>query len=177
MSAWQRVRQLLSALTAKLSETDKCYVQARLEPELQNLFFAMTKGDQLHAVKVAYTAERLAKEICDSKIDHSLLQRCALLHDIGRGYEAGTPWAKTLAVLVRKLAPEWCLQQSAVQEGEGGYLHRIIYRHYLHPQVGAEILKENGFYREAELVAKHHQKATKDDKIELRLLRQADEVN
>jgi len=173
----QRVRQLLAALQAKVSESDRAYVAAFLETELQDLFFAMSLGDQAHALRVAYTAEKLAFQQFMVESDVRLLCRCALLHDIGRGYEAGTPWAKTLAVLLQNYQPSRfkCNQQRDLEKV--GYFQRIMYHHRHHPELGARLLRERGFEAEADIIARHHQPKKPGDELVLNILRKADKMN
>ena len=173
----QRVKQLWAALTAEISDSDKKYIRQLLEPDLQELFFAMTVGDQAHALRVARTAEELAGEK-GMAVNLKLLKRCALLHDIGRGAEAGTPFAKTMAVLLKKYAAVWCERQAKLKpEDLQGYWQRIIWRHHHHAGLGAEILSSLGAVKEAEVIALHHSKEQAGEIAELKLLRLADEMN
>jgi len=57
---WRRIKQVLAALTAKVTAVDRTFAAENLNHAEQDLFFAMNPPDQYHALQVAYTAGRLA---------------------------------------------------------------------------------------------------------------------
>ena len=58
---YRRILQFTRAVTAKVDAQDERYVERYLCACEQELFFAMGVPEQRHALNVAYTAVRLAK--------------------------------------------------------------------------------------------------------------------
>ena len=168
-SIFKRVKQFCRAITAKLSADDNRYISSHLSPQEQKLFFAMDVVDQYHALHVAYTVERIAIE-GKKGIDHELLIRCALLHDIGRVKGDMSLFGKVFVVLLTAFLPK--LADKLEMNGN----HMLyIYRH--HAEIGAKKLQEMGLYKESKIIARHHNPPTPDEPHELKLLRIADDKN
>ena len=172
-----RIRQFFRAIRARLTEDDDRYLSRHLSREEKDLFFAMHRADQYHALQVAYTAERLAEKE-SLPINKRLLIRAALLHDVGRVKGDLDIWGKVFAVLFKaccsRLSRKWAKDEMA------GPLRRfahVLFVYYHHPELGAKKLQSLGLRQEAELAGKHHLPETPEDTAELRLLRRADELN
>lgn len=165
----KRSRQFFRALFAEVTAEDGKYISAHLNGAEQKLFFAMSKIDQAHSLRTAYTIEKFIIE--DKKgVDRKFLIRCALLHDIGRVKGDLGIFGKVFAVLIITFAPNFADKL----ERRGN--HSIyIYRH--HAEIGARKLQKLNLYREAKIIARHHSAPKPDDPKELKLLRLADEEN
>ena len=169
-----RVRQFVRAMTAHIIEEDRAYVASVLPQNALPLFYAMHRADQRHALNVARTAMELvdALELQERmQVDRALLERSALLHDVGRRKGDLDILGKVLCVLLVHFFPERSRRWAA--DGTSAMLH--VYYH--HPQIGAELLRGIGLFEEADIIERHHEPAKLDDSIELRLLREADEAN
>ena len=172
-----RIRQFFRAVRAHLTEKDGRYLSEHLSAEEQELFFAMHRADQYHALHVAYTAERLTEEQ-SIPVDQELLIRAALLHDVGRVKGDLDIWGKVFAVLAGTFCPEMSRKRAGEKtDGLLGRLAHCLYVYYHHPELGAKKLRALGLLREAELAERHHLRERPEDAIELRLLRRADEMN
>ncbi len=169
-----RVRQFVRAMTAHIIEEDRAYVASVLPQNALPLFYAMHRADQRHALNVARTAMELvdALELQERmQVDRALLERSALLHDVGRRKGDLDILGKVLCVLLVHFFPE--RSRRWAEDGTSAMLH--VYYH--HPQIGAELLRGIGLFEEADIIERHHEPAKLDDSIELRLLREADEAN
>ena len=173
----QRVNQFFRAITAKLEPGDHAFIGRYLSPEEAELFFGMHIADQYHALKVAHTAEDLASE-GSMPVDHDILIRGALLHDIGRKKGDLDILGKVFAVLMDALFP-YTSKKLACEDGRWpfGGLRHMMFVYYNHPKIGAEILRRRGLHREADMAERHHMPEAAGDSWELRLLRRADELN
>lgn len=176
-----RVRQFYRALTARLTAADVERVKKLLPAAAQPLFFTMHPTDQYHAFMVARTAKQLAEELSEReqyRLNNALLIRACLLHDVGRKRGDLDIAGKVWAVLLTKLLPT--LSKRLAESKRGGALEYIthgLYVYYHHPEIGAARLRAAGLTAEAAIIAGHHLPVTVNDSLELRLLKQADELN
>lgn len=170
-----RVKQVIAALTAKITLEDKVFVSHYLTAAEQVLFWGMNLPDQRHVLNVAYTALQLAKEY--EAIDCSLLVKGALLHDVGKIKGDVSTMDKIMTVMGHRLAPKWSKQWGRL--GRGGRLTNLRHAFYIyfhHAQRSAAMLKAIGACPKLiEMVAKHHEAPAENDPLELILLRKADE--
>lgn len=173
MSARQRVRQFVRAVTQRLSEDDRRFVQLHLPCRAVPLFYAMHPADQVHARNVAYTALDMARAQNFTREQKEFLMRCALLHDVGRTKGDLNVMGKVMAVLMRHYAPQLAQRWMQHHDPIGHALY--VARH--HAEIGAEKLRGIGLYAEAEVIVHHHESAAAGDSEVLRLLRAADELN
>lgn len=192
----QRISQFAHALVAHMGADDKAFVAKYLNAEEQEIFYAMHRVDQVHAVHVAHTAQRLAAEnlqagkIQDvaatapketkqqagtdtalSTVNLRLLTRCALLHDVGRVKGDLDLMGKVWAVLLAHYLPDWSRRMA-----DFGRIH-FLYVYYHHALLGATKLYAHGLRTEAQIIARHHAPARPGDSVELQLLRAADALN
>lgn len=172
-----RIRQVISAITAQLSEEDKRFIEESLTTKEQALFYAMNLPDQRHALNVAYTAMELAKD--RSEVDKTLLLKSALLHDVGKVRGDVSTWDKIITVLAHNCAPNWARNWG--KRGRGGKianLRHAFHTYYHHPARSAELLAAIGEDRRVgEIVRRHHEPPAAADSPELAILRQADELH
>ena len=169
-----RVRQFVRAITAHITEEDRAYVASVLPQNALPLFYAMHRADQRHALNVARTAMELVDaltQIEERQVHRALLERSALLHDVGRRKGDLDIWGKVACVLLVHYFPKRSKQWA--EDGMSTMLH--VYYH--HPQIGAKLLRGIGLFEEADIIERHHAPADVHDSMELRLLREADEAN
>jgi putative nucleotidyltransferase with HDIG domain len=180
----RRTRQLWRALTAKMTAADHTLVSRYLNKTEKNLFFQMDVAVQKHCVNVAYTLEELLAIQANTPgvppgPDTTLLYKAALLHDIGKITGRFTVLDRIWFVLVRKVSRR--LANRIAKKGCGGWLTRLrnaFYIHIHHGALGSDLARQNGFPDELiMLIRHHHDRGHPDDSSELKLLRQADELN
>ena len=75
-------RRFFRSLLPKLTVGDIEFLRAHLSKQEQILFYRMAGADQKHCLNTAYTVEELTSR--NSKINHKMLIKVALLHDIGK---------------------------------------------------------------------------------------------
>lgn len=156
-----RAKQFFNALFAKITEDDKAYVKKRLNEAGEKLFYDMEVFDQAHSLAVARTIEKF-----EYKGDREFLIRLALLHDVGR--KNISVFDKVFFVLIKKASDK-------LTEKLSNYFSSL-HTCENHPQIGAELLKNAGFDKEAEII-KYHHKNIDEPSVELLLLQKADSLN
>ncbi|SDF35447.1 HDIG domain-containing metalloprotein [Sporolituus thermophilus] len=171
----KRVRQFFAAVTARISEQDRRFVNQHLTKAEQQLFWQMSVPDQRHALNVAYTAAKLAAQRPAANWETAV--KSALLHDVGRRRGDMSVTDKVLAVLAHKLAPRWARQWA--KEGRGGIianLRHALYIYFNHAERSARLLETVGTQRAVvDAVRKHHSAPAPGDTPELNILREADD--
>ncbi|HEU4326864.1 MAG TPA: hypothetical protein VFS21_27235 [Roseiflexaceae bacterium] len=113
MSARYRLRQLASALGARLAPAEQHLVESTLTPGELRLFRRMPRFDQRHCLDVYQTLR-------GGGHDDPLLLRAALIHDCGKVDDEGRPIPLLyygLFVVLRRLAPG--LYTRAARYGRG----------------------------------------------------------
>lgn len=174
----KRAKQFWAAITARVTMEDSTWVNGILSPREANLFWRMNLPDRQHAIRVARSAMALAeKESVD--IDHDLLLRASLLHDVGKVYGDVSTADKVLTVIGHKFAPR--MMRSWGREGRGSRvdnLRHACYVYFHHPQRSADFLRKiNTEDALVQLALHHHDKMTAGERMELTLLRRADEMH
>ncbi|WP_378954092.1 HD domain-containing protein [Pelosinus sp. sgz500959] len=173
----KRVKQVIAALTAKITHDDRLFVNRYLTSSEQILFWGMNLPDQRHVLNVAYTALRLAK--AHKNIDINLLVRCALLHDVGKIKGDVSTMDKIITVIGHRFAPRWSKKWGRL--GRGNRLMNIrhaFYIYFYHAHRSSTMLKAIGASPKViELVAKHHETPAEHDPLELMLLRKSDDLH
>lgn len=99
MATSQRLRQGIRALFAFTQTPDDALAETYLNPEQMILFKQMHLSEQLHSLNVL--RDILAQQ-ADTPSD---LATSALLHDVGKSQYPLAIWQKTIAVIIRKVAP------------------------------------------------------------------------
>ena len=170
----RRIKQFFTAVSARLTEEDRAYVDRFVAPGLRELFMGMGVPEQRHALNVAYTAQRLAAGRSDICLDRLL--QAALLHDVGKRRGDISVADKVMTVLVDSLMPGAARRLAREEEG-GGWRH-ALFIYYHHAGRGAKLLAVCGADPElVEWVRRHHEPPAPEDAPELILLRTADELN
>jgi len=173
----KRVKQAVAALTARIDESDKGFVDKYLNKAQAALFWQMNLPDQRHALNVAYTARKLAADQAD--VDQQLLIKCALLHDVGKVKGDVSTADKIITVILDTFAAQWA--KSWGKMGRGGKIDNLrhaVYIYYNHAARGAAMLRAAGLPQELiEIVARHHEAPVVGEPPELTLLKMADSLN
>lgn len=173
----RRVRQLVRALNANITEQDMVCLAKWLTPDERALFDQMSVADRKHCLNVADTALKLAE--MQSDINKEVLAKAALLHDIGRGGGTVGTVHKVIFVVAKALFGN-AINRFACPEKKGiaSNLRNALYISQNHPEIGAKRLLLLGTSADVvNLVKNHHQSDTVDSPPELVLLKRADEAN
>lgn len=174
---FNRIKQVVAALTAKITDDDRVFVSRYLTKAEQVLFFGMNLPDQRHVLNVAYTALQLARQ--QQNVDINLLAKCALLHDVGKVKGDVSTYDKIMTVIGHTLFPKQAKKWGRM--GRGTRLENIrhaFYIYYHHARRSAEMLKEIGTPSQVtEIIAKHHETPADYDPLELVLLRRSDDLH
>ncbi len=125
--ALYRTRQVVHALRPQIDDADLEYARSLLNAAQGDLFFAMQRRDQRHALEVA---SRLRPQT-----DNPDLLTAALLHDCGKG--AVPVWLRILNVLSPAL-----LGHLAAENGPSW--RRAAYRLAHHARLGARLAADAG---------------------------------
>lgn len=173
----KRVKQVVAALTARINEVDKVFIDKYLNKVQAALFWQMNLPDQRHALNVAYTALKLAAGQAD--VNQELLIQCALLHDVGKVKGDVSTADKIITVIFDRFAPQWA--KSWGQMGRGSKIDNLrhaVYIYYHHAERGAAMLTAAGLSSKLTmLVARHHEAPAAGEPPELALLKKADGLN
>ena len=174
---YNRIKQVFAALTANITPADKKYVNEHLIGAEQALFWGMNLPDQRHVLNVAYTAEQLAEY--EANIDHKLLIKCALLHDVGKVKGDVSTLDKIITVVGHKVFPGWARQWGRLGRGNMiDNLRHAFYIYFNHAKRSARMLADIGASpRVVEIVARHHSARAASDPRELLILRKSDDLH
>ncbi len=173
-----RIRQFFRGLFAKPPDIkEQNIIKALLSPDAQQAFYNMTRADQRHSLNVLVTATGLVdlEKIGDRM---PLLQRCCLLHDIGRGPDMGV-FRKSYAVLFDRFFHDWAVKYGSRESVNP--VREMLFRYYHHPEISCDMLKTMGMEQEGNIISRHHSGLTSglapDDIYILDVLIQADNLN
>jgi len=174
---FQRVKQVLSALTAQITPADLMFVREYLTTDEQVLFWGMNMPDQYHSLQVAYTALQLTAHAMN--LDHHLLVKCALLHDVGKIKGDISTVDKIITVLAYHVWPQWAKEWGRL--GRGNLVMNVRHAFYIyfhHAQRSATLLMgANTEIQVVDIVGKHHKAPEENDPLELVILRRSDDLN
>ncbi|MDD4602056.1 hypothetical protein SDC9_11315 [bioreactor metagenome] len=174
---FKRVRQVAMALTAKITDTDRDFIDEHLSVPEKALFWDMNLPDQRHALNVAYTALHLAPR--QLSINLEILVKSALLHDVGKIKGDVSTLDKIGTVIAHKILGQKVKRWG--RPGRGSKLANVrhaVYTYFYHPKRSAELLNSIGEDPLiVEIVRKHHKAPAESDPPELSLLRKADNMN
>ncbi len=173
MSAIYRVRQFFRAASAWIEPQDAEQVRRYLPPAAADLFQAMPRYDQQHALNVLDTLQKRGYT------NHDLMA-AALLHDIGKtGHQAGKLrlWHRVAVVLMRAFWPS-LLERLGRQQKSQRVWQQPFFVQLHHAAIGADLaLKAGCSPQTAELIRRHEDPANPADDPLLAALQAADSVN
>ncbi|GMA97903.1 HD domain-containing protein [Pelosinus sp. IPA-1] len=174
---FNRLKQVIAALTAKITQEDRNFVSFYLSSPAEGLFWNMNVPDQRHALNVAYTALDLAKS--HPKIDAILLVKCALLHDVGKIKNDVSTFDKIITVIGHRLAPSWAKKWGRLGRGNKlSNLRHAFYVYFHHAERSAAMLRDIGECPQIiEIVRIHHKTPAENDPLELVILRKSDNMH
>lgn len=175
MAVRGRLKQGIRALTAFTRATDDALVDAYLSPAQADLFRRMSHAEQLHSINV------LRGVLAQSATTPHDLAVAALLHDCGKARHRLAVWQKSLAVIVRKIAPRHYQRWSA-DDGGRSYWRRAFVVGAHHPRWGGEMVRSAGASDRAVWLIAHHADDPADHADHphadlLRRLKQADDAH
>ena len=176
----QRIRQFSLAMRAEITTADHEFIKQTLPPPARDLFYAMHRVDQYHALNVTRSAKKIVadRNLTLATEERALLWRCTLLHDVGRRQGDLDVWGKVATVLMRHFLPQLSLK---LERDHSDHLwHKLGYALYVqryHPQIGAQFLRAIGLNQEAAIIIHHHETELPTDSEILKILRAADELN
>ncbi len=173
MTAAYRIRQGLQAIFAFAQPVELPLAAQYLTPELLALFSQMRHSEQLHSLNVL-------RDVLANGITPRDLAIAALLHDVGKSRYPLRTWQKTLAVMVRKLAPSLFERWSKGNPANMWMRPFVVY--VKHPNWSAEMIAAAGASESAIWLVAHHQEPAsrwQDHALAylLRQLQQADDSN
>jgi putative nucleotidyltransferase with HDIG domain len=171
MSAVYRVRQFVQAAGAWMRPEDAEEVRRYLSPAAAELYQAMPRYDQQHALHVLRTLQG------KGHTDPDLLA-AALLHDVGKTvHQTGALrlWHRVAVVLMRALRPG-LLEQ--IGKDRPGSWRQPFHVQQHHAAMGAELARAAGCSeRTVELILHHEDRSSQERDPLLAVLRAADDVN
>lgn len=138
-----RIKQLLFALSAKMSYEDRLFIQQYLDIKEAALFFSLPSFEQKHAVTVAY---RMAAESKNFPIlDKRKIIRLGLLHDIGKAAIRLSILDKVLLVTIKRFLPfVYKLFAGLGRHENSSAIFRQFYVHKHHGLIGSKMLEKIG---------------------------------
>ena len=154
MSALYRVRQFVRAARAwvRPGEGDGEFASRYLPPSAVELFQAMPRYDQQHAINVCHTLGR------QGHVERDLLA-AALLHDTGKIVAQGARvrlWHRVAVVLIRVF---WPSLLGRLAKDERGSWRRPFYVQVHHAAIGAEAAQQAGCSEITVGLIRHHEDA------------------
>jgi hypothetical protein len=126
MGAPYRIRQFIRAVGARVTPAEWAWAGERLPPAALELFRALPRQDQRHALDVAHA-------LVESGLTDPELLAAALLHDCGKAGAGLTVWHRSIIVLLHRLRPDWLEWLGARDAG----WRRPFWAHLHHPEIGA----------------------------------------
>jgi hypothetical protein len=130
-----RVGQFLRSVFPHISSDERQLVTRFLPPALTDLFFNMSRADQVHSLRV------LQDLMQDGHDDPDLLA-AALLHDVGKSLLPLNPLQRAFVVLANRLAPGWVIRMGQAKGVRG--LRNSLSTAVHHPRWGAELVSQHG---------------------------------
>lgn len=168
MAISHRLQQGVRALIAFTRQVDYDLAGQYLNESQLVLFKQMKRSEQLHSLNVLRHLDNPSHD----------LGVAALLHDCGKMCHPLAIWQKSVAVIIRKIAPHWYMVWSNKSPKNRWYKAFIVAEH--HPQWGADLVSKTGASEQTVWLIAHH--ADKSCPLHaygnaLRDLQAADDVN
>lgn len=148
MSLGQRLKQGVRDITAFARTIDYTLAQRYLTAEQLALFQQLSHGEQHHALNV------LRDVLAQSTETPEDLAIACLLHDVGKARYRLSIWQRSLAVLVKKIAPSLEKRLSADETLSQWRAPFVVRRH--HPKWGAKMMCQTLCQKRAVWLVAHH---------------------
>lgn len=175
MAAFYRFKQFWNALFSKLSHEDIVLLKAYLNDQEQLLFSGMDRQTQTHCVRVARTTLKMLSKYSSS--NEQVVIKAALLHDIGKPPNVIRTFDRVLIVLLNKFAPR-LFEKLLECPRNYGHFHKAIISYKRHPELGAKLAETFNLSEEiVTLIKQHHHEESPNEPVELKILREADNLN
>ena len=137
-----RIYQFFSALFAKISADEECFITAVLYPQEKHIFNKLQASDAKHAVRIAmFLSNTYPKD--------EILKRAALLHDIGKSERSLNLIEKSITVILDKLLPRYAHKLAKKNNS-------IMDIYYNHATKGALIAQQLNLDPEIIFLIKNH---------------------
>jgi len=168
-----RIRQLITALGARITPEEHMWVEEMLSEKYLPLFYGMDTVDQRHGLDVAATAMKYSTP----DVDAELLIKAALLHDCGKLRGSLSTPLRIFVVIANGILGS--KTQKFVRESRDcGALRHALWLYHNHPQLGAEMARKLGAEQAlCDLIAGHHIPPGLDSSAEHKALYSADQKN
>lgn len=175
MAVLNRIKQFWNALFSKLNHDDIVLLKAYLNEQEQFLFSGMDRQTQTHCVRVARTTLKMLPKY--SFLNKQTVVKAALLHDIGKPPNVIRTFDRVLIVLLNRFAPR-LIKKLLESPRSYGHFQKAIISHIRHPELGAQLAESYNLSKEiVTLIKQHHYTESPNEPIELRILREADNLN
>ncbi|GAB4549381.1 MAG: hypothetical protein OHK0023_13790 [Anaerolineae bacterium] len=137
MAVVGRLKQGLKALFAFTQPVQDDTARQILSPELYALFCTMRRAERQHSLSVLRTIQRMGET-------NLSLWQAALLHDVGKTRVPFSVLARTMVVLMRKIAPKLAYRWGSVPLEQARFYQRPFVMGYQHPGWSAEMIAAAG---------------------------------
>ena len=133
-----RIKQFVSAVTAKITQEDVDFVRTYLGQSERELFFRLKPYEQKHCIEVATKLKRMTHN------DREMI-RLGLLHDVGKTVYPLNPIEKSIIVVLDRISRGKIKKYSNC---------KMVKCYYEHPHIGYHLMKNQGNYDEEGIMKK-----------------------
>ncbi|MBD7916396.1 HD domain-containing protein [Clostridium sp. Sa3CUN1] len=168
--ALYRVKQFIWGFTSLFKKIDDTYLTKFLDEEEIKIFNKLKHNDKHHCIRVCKDSIKMRNSL-NINVDMYRLGRAALLHDVGKSVKHLSLIEKSILVILDKITNGKIKKYTNIKQ---------INVYYNHPKIGSEILKNNGFNNDKELldiVQYHHSSIAKFDNEMLKIIKTCDDIN
>lgn len=168
--ALYRVKQFVWGFTSLFKKIDNTYLSKFLNEEEIKIFNSLKHNDKHHCIRVCKDSIKMRNDL-GINIDMYKLGRAALLHDVGKSVKHLSLIEKSTLVLLDKFTDGKIKKYNNIKQ---------INVYYNHPKIGLNILRDNGFEKDKELldvVRYHHSKINNFDNEILKIIKTCDDKN
>ena len=168
--AFYRIKQFIWGFSSLFKEINNSYVTKFLNEKEIKIFNNLKKNDKHHCIRVCRDSIKMRNDL-NIDVDMYKLGRAALLHDVGKGAKHLSLIEKSTVVLLDKFTKGKIRKYDNIKQ---------INIYYNHPQIGLDILMENGFENDKELlevVRYHHSRNSINENKMLNIIKICDDRN
>ena len=168
--AFYRIKQFVWGFTSLFKEIDYTYISKFLNENEIKIFNNLKHNDKHHCIRVCKDSIKMRNDL-NIQVDMYKLGRAALLHDVGKTEKHLSLIEKSTVVLLDKFTRGKIKKFNNIKQIE-------VY--YNHPRIGLDILIENGFSHDKELlevVRYHHSRNIEKSNKMLNIIKTCDDKN